>query len=95
MHRRYALLPYLYTQHYISHKSGGGVARPLLSRWPGFEEARGGKASDQQWLLGDSVMVVPVLEPGVREVRDAWIPPGAWFSAEHDGGAMQGEAGLG
>eukprot|EP00197_Chlamydomonas_leiostraca_P010624 CAMPEP_0202870766 /NCGR_PEP_ID=MMETSP1391-20130828/16729_1 /ASSEMBLY_ACC=CAM_ASM_000867 /TAXON_ID=1034604 /ORGANISM="Chlamydomonas leiostraca, Strain SAG 11-49" /LENGTH=1290 /DNA_ID=CAMNT_0049551399 /DNA_START=24 /DNA_END=3896 /DNA_ORIENTATION=- len=78
---RYSLLPHLYTTLYLAHRTGGGVARPMLTRWPGMAEARGGKAADQQWLLGDGVLVAPVLEEGQAAVRGAWVPPGAWYSA--------------
>lgn len=147
---RYALLPHLYTTHYLAHRTGGGVARPMLTRWPGMAEARGVKAADQQvrlqleshtathvscvasvvcdrrtsaprvepvshsqniittsslshpslvychvqWLLGDGVLVAPVLEEGQVAVRGAWVPPGAWYSAWDYSHVLTGEARL-
>ena len=56
---RYQLLPYLYTA--FRHTAGHGcpLARPLFFGWPQDATARD---VDSQWLMGDSVLVTPVLD---------------------------------
>lgn len=43
-----------------------------------------------QWLLGDSVLVAPVLEGGQEAVMGAWVPPGSWYSAWDYGHVLTG-----
>ena len=56
---RYRLLTYLYYHFDRAAAAGAPVARPLWFEFPGDAAARG---ADSQWLLGDSVLVSPVLE---------------------------------
>ncbi len=60
------LLPYLYTQFHIAHRTGAPVARPLFWAAPGDAAAREAHA---QWLLGDAVLVSPVVHEGADTVR--------------------------
>lgn len=62
---RYQLLPYLYTAFQQAAVSGMPVARPLYFGFPDDDAAR---SNDRQWLLGDSLLVSPVLEPGQNQV---------------------------
>jgi alpha-glucosidase (family GH31 glycosyl hydrolase) len=55
-------------------RSGLPIARHLSLVWPG--EPRALDAHDE-YLLGDSLLVAPVLAPGARE-RKLWLPPGGW-----------------
>uniref|UniRef100_A0A0D9UWE3 Galactose mutarotase N-terminal barrel domain-containing protein n=1 Tax=Leersia perrieri TaxID=77586 RepID=A0A0D9UWE3_9ORYZ len=73
---RYRLLPYLYTLNYIAHLTGGPVARPVFFSFPDFTPSYG---LSTQFLLGDAVMVSPVLEKGVDSVN-AVFPPGSWYN---------------
>ncbi|KXZ44303.1 hypothetical protein GPECTOR_70g534 [Gonium pectorale] len=59
---RYTLLPYLYTAFHTAHTQGGLVARPLA--WASPDPANQ-RVADlvSQWLLGDALMVAPVLAP--------------------------------
>ncbi len=38
------------------------------------------RAVGTQWMLGESLLVSPVVLPGVASVQ-AYIPPGVWYSA--------------
>ena len=63
---RYQLLPYLYSGLEEAHRTGSPLARPLWWHWPGDEQAHG---AGRQWMLGDAVLVSPVLEQGADKVR--------------------------
>jgi len=71
---RYSLLPYIYTAAWQASRHGWPVARPLF--WPKGE----GKLLDagDEFLLGDSLLVAPVLEPGA-EGREVTLPAGRWY----------------
>ncbi|KAM7270260.1 hypothetical protein ACFE04_029474 [Oxalis oulophora] len=73
---RYKLLPYLYTLSYEAHTTGAPIARPLFFAFPTYKETYG---LSTQFLLGNSVMISPVLEKGKSEVK-ALFPPGSWYS---------------
>ncbi|KAL1980272.1 hypothetical protein VTN96DRAFT_4416 [Rasamsonia emersonii] len=66
MRIRYALLPYLYTLFYLAHTTGSTVMRALAWEFPNDPSLA---AVDRQFLLGPSLMVVPVLEPQVDTVK--------------------------
>jgi alpha-glucosidase len=70
--RRYRLLPLLYRLALEAHETGLPIVRPLFMHY----EVPQGAAADQ-FLLGDRVLVAPVLERGVTR-RDVWLPPGTW-----------------
>jgi alpha-glucosidase len=63
---RYALLPYIYTLMYSAHTAGSTVMRALAWEFPNDPSLA---AVDRQFLLGPSLMVVPVLEPQVDTVK--------------------------
>ena len=56
---RYRLLTYMYYHFDRAAVAGAPVARPLWFEFPADAAAR---AADAQWLLGDSILVSPVLE---------------------------------
>ena len=56
---RYRLLTYMYYHFDRAAAAGAPVARPLWFEFPADAAAR---SADSQWLLGDSVLVSPVLE---------------------------------
>lgn len=64
-HVHLQLLPYLYSEFMETHRTGVPVARPLIFAAPADPQAR---AAEGQWLLGDSVLVSPVLKQGATEV---------------------------
>src|SRR5204862_7845256 len=72
---RYRLLPYLYTTAWRASQTGHPIGRPLL--WE--DEADGRlRGADDAFLLGDDLLVAPVLEKGAR-TRRVPFPSGAWY----------------
>jgi alpha-glucosidase len=91
---RYRLLPYLYTLAHEATASGAPLVRPLW--WPAAgtdasdAHASGTDASvaddvDDAFLLGDALLVAPVVVPGESE-RGVRLPPGHWASLWATGG---------
>jgi alpha-glucosidase len=72
---RYRLLPYLYAAFVRASERGEPIQRPLLFDFPDDPHARG---RDDQFLLGDALLVAPVVTAGARR-RDVYLPPGTWF----------------
>ncbi|KAL5358971.1 glycosyl hydrolases family 31-domain-containing protein [Aspergillus floccosus] len=63
---RYAILPYFYTLFHFAHTTGSTVMRALAWEFPNDPSLA---AIDNQFLVGPSIMVVPVLEPQVDTVK--------------------------
>ncbi|RJE18471.1 alpha-glucosidase [Aspergillus sclerotialis] len=63
---RYSILPYFYTLFHLAHTTGSTVMRALAWEFPNDPSLAG---VDRQFLVGPSVMVVPVLEPQVDTVK--------------------------
>ncbi|KAG2433530.1 hypothetical protein HYH02_012648 [Chlamydomonas schloesseri] len=75
---RYALLPYLYTALYgVNTGRAGTVARPLAWEFPADPRMAD---LDTQWLLGDALLVAPVLQPDTdwTEVQFPTGPRSTW-----------------
>ncbi|NXC22970.1 LYAG glucosidase, partial [Corythaeola cristata] len=72
---RYSLLPFLYTLFHRAHLQGDTVARPLFFEFPWDVATLG---LDKQFLWGRSLLVTPVLEPGVDSVT-GYVPRGVWY----------------
>ncbi len=72
---RYRLLPYLYTAFWQCSQNGAPIMRPLFYADPARPAYQ---TIDDQWLLGDHLLVAPVLAPGVAQ-RELLLPPGAWY----------------
>jgi alpha-glucosidase len=72
---RYRLLPYLYTLAKRTSEEGLPQVRPLF--WLDGQDRRL-RDVDDAFLLGDALLVAPVLEPGVR-MRQVYLPPGTWY----------------
>jgi alpha-D-xyloside xylohydrolase len=73
---RYQLLPYMYSLFYNAHTSGSLVARALWVNYPNDSAALG---IDRQFMLGDYLMISPVLDMGATSVT-AYFPEGTWYS---------------
>uniref|UniRef100_A0A8C3KGT3 P-type domain-containing protein n=1 Tax=Calidris pygmaea TaxID=425635 RepID=A0A8C3KGT3_9CHAR len=72
---RYSLLPFLYTLFHRAHLQGDTVARPLFFEFPRDVTTL---ELDRQFLWGRSLLVTPVLEPGVDSVT-GYVPRGVWY----------------
>ena len=72
---RERLLPYLVTLAYLAHRSGAPCVRPPWWLTPGDRALRD---CEDAFLLGDALLVAPVLAPGVRR-REVRLPRGWWY----------------
>lgn len=72
---RYSLFPVLYTLFHHAHVHGHTVARPIMFEFPKDMKAYG---IDKQFMWGKSLLVTPVLDPGVDYV-DGYFPEGLWY----------------
>ncbi len=83
---RYRLLPYLYTAFRVSSETGAPIQRPLVFD---FQDDLRAAAVDDQFLLGDALVVSPILAAG-QTSRSTYLPEGSfvdWHSKEtHRGG---------
>ncbi|XP_001362291.1 neutral alpha-glucosidase AB isoform X2 [Monodelphis domestica] len=66
LRQRYALLPFWYTLFYRAHLDGHPVMRPM---WVQYPKDVATFSLDDQFMLGDSLLVHPVAEPGARGVQ--------------------------
>ena len=70
---RYRLLPYLWSLAVEAADTGLPIMRPLALEFP--EDPTTWPIGDQ-WLLGDALLVAPVLDPSGH--RRAYFPEGSW-----------------
>ncbi|MGD8553878.1 MAG: glycoside hydrolase family 31 protein [Anaerolineales bacterium] len=73
---RYQLLPYLYALAWQASQTGLPLVRPLF--WNQPQDARLWGVDDC-FLLGEDLLVAPVLEEGARS-RQVVLPGGGWYS---------------
>ncbi|CAL8074591.1 unnamed protein product [Orchesella dallaii] len=74
---RYSLLPYIYTMFFQAHLTGQPVARALFYEFP---EDASTFFIDNYFMLGSSVMVVPILEENYsKPTIEAYLPKGWWY----------------
>ena len=73
---RYRLLPFFYTLMYEAALTGAPINRPLFFEFPDDEETW---SNDRQFLVGNAILVSPVLEAGQTSVR-AYFPQGIWYN---------------
>ncbi|CAF0774737.1 unnamed protein product [Didymodactylos carnosus] len=73
---RYSILPYLYTQFYLSNAYGGMVARPLFFDFPTDSTTCG---IDTQYLLGPALLISPVVIEGATSVNAYFPPESNWY----------------
>lgn len=74
--RRYRLMPYLHTLMYEASATGVPSVRPLFMEFPDDY-----KAYDLygQFMVGDSILVTPVLDSTMKTQIDAYIPRWTWY----------------
>ncbi|MEU1013446.1 glycoside hydrolase family 31 protein [Streptomyces sp. NPDC005890] len=72
---RRRLLPYFLTLAHLARRTGAPYVRPL---WWGAPEDRALRDCEDSFLLGDGLLVAPVLDPGA-ERRAVRLPRGRWY----------------
>lgn len=75
---RYRLLPYLYTLGAQASLTGAPIARPLFFEFPGDANTHSGTAVERQFMLGDALLVTPVVFKGATSIT-GYVPAGTWF----------------
>ncbi len=83
---RYRLIPYLYTLLFEAAQTGRPIIRPLVYHFPQDPRCR---TESFDFLLGDSLLVASVLEPGAR-TRAVYLPAGVSWCDFHTGQWYQG-----
>lgn len=85
---RYRLLPYLYTLFAQAHRSGAPIMRPLFWHYPNDANVYAPEWQ-QQFLVGERLLVAPVLTAG-STLQRVYLPAGRWLElgteTVHDGG---------
>jgi alpha-glucosidase len=72
---RYRLLPFMYTTLENAHRTGVPLFRPLVLNY----QADSNTANlDDQFMVGDDLLVAPVLRPDVSS-RRVYLPAGLWY----------------
>ncbi|NVH73770.1 glycoside hydrolase family 31 protein [Paraburkholderia sp. JPY432] len=84
---RYRLIPYLYELLWQSHSAYEPVLRPLFAEFPRDPHCF---VDGDDMMLGSSMLVAPVVDPG-RSTRDVYLPAGSrwvsyWSGEAFDGG---------
>jgi alpha-glucosidase (family GH31 glycosyl hydrolase) len=74
---RERLIPYLTAEAKKTIETSAPLMRPLYFDHPGDERVWEGPI---QWMLGDSILVAPVLEPGATSWT-VYLPAGEWIDA--------------
>ncbi|MFI2436573.1 TIM-barrel domain-containing protein [Streptomyces sp. NPDC018693] len=72
---RRRLLPYFVTLAHLARRTGAPYVRPL---WWGAPEDRALRDCEDAFLLGDCLLVAPVLDPGADR-RAVQLPRGLWY----------------
>ncbi|MGX5184491.1 glycoside hydrolase family 31 protein [Streptomyces avermitilis] len=72
---RRRLLPYFMTLAHLARRTGAPYVRPV---WWGTPEDRALRDCEDAFLLGDSLLVAPVLDPGAGR-RAVQLPRGRWY----------------
>ncbi|MFF4252897.1 TIM-barrel domain-containing protein [Streptomyces sp. NPDC001663] len=72
---RRRLLPYFMTLAHLARRTGAPYVRPL---WWGTPEDRALRDCEDAFLLGDCLLVAPVLDPGTDR-RAVQLPRGRWY----------------
>ena len=77
--KRYKLLPYIYTLFQESSKIGSPIARSMMQEFPSDEATFD---MDDQFMLGSALVVKPVSEAGLAQVK-TYLPAGnVWYDYE-------------
>jgi len=83
---RYKLLSFFYTHMVRAHLNGTPAVRSLLMNYPTDRTTYG---IDKQFMWGDQLMVVPVLQPNTEQVT-GYFPKGTWYLYHNEMEPIQG-----
>ncbi|MEM9382812.1 MAG: TIM-barrel domain-containing protein, partial [Planctomycetota bacterium] len=86
LERRMRLVPTLASLLALARSNGTPVCRPVWFADPADARLR---AIDDAFLVGDDLLVAPIVAPGERK-RSVELPDGGWYRLEHDGGRIDG-----
>ncbi|GAA2594523.1 glycoside hydrolase family 31 protein [Streptomyces axinellae] len=75
LEERERLMPYFVTLAQLAHRTGAPYVRPV---WWQHPRDRALRDCEDAFLLGDALLVAPVLEPGAR-TREVRLPSGRWY----------------
>ncbi|MBN2489680.1 MAG: glycoside hydrolase family 31 protein [Planctomycetes bacterium] len=75
---RYRLLPYLYTVFEECSRTGAPIMRPL---WWEFPDDPRAPSIDNQFMVGDALLVAPVLKRSAQS-RTVYFPEGGWHALD-------------
>ncbi|KAJ3123851.1 hypothetical protein HK098_001596 [Nowakowskiella sp. JEL0407] len=73
---RYRIMPYVYTLYFEAHRTGTPVMRPMSMEFPSLEAYYG---VDDQFMLGESLLIKPVVEAGVSSVTVKLPKSQLWY----------------
>ena len=80
---RNSLIPYLYTESYIYHKSGSPIIQPLYYKYPKIYDE---PLYKNQYFFGSQMLVCPITKKKNtvmnRVVQRMFIPEGVWYEFE-------------
>jgi len=76
LNARYSILPYIYTLFYLASINGGQVAQALFFNFP---KDKNTYDIDQQFMLGNGILISPVLIQGATSVQ-AYFPNATWYN---------------
>lgn len=77
---RYTLLPFLYSLEHDACATGVGIVRPMHWEFPNDPACAN---STDQWMLGDSILVSPVVE-SAQTGKLVYLPEGRWYDFTTD-----------
>lgn len=79
LRERHAMLPYLYSMNYRTHKKSLALCEPMYYAYPENEEAYNVK---NQYFFGSELMVAPITQKMSEKTYlssvDVWLPEGRW-----------------
>ncbi|SAL57819.1 alpha-glucosidase [Caballeronia terrestris] len=85
---RYRLIPYLYELLWQSHRDYEPALRPMFAEFPHDPRCL---VDGDDMMLGASLLVAPVVEPG-QDAREVYLPAGSRWVAYWSGDAFDGGA---
>jgi alpha-glucosidase len=84
---RYRLLPYLYSLFHEASVTGLPILRSLVME---YQEDENTYEREDEFLLGENILVAPILELGKKE-RSVYFPSGTWYdfysNTKYEGGS--------